>query len=162
MKPAALEALLFVYGEPLSMEKAAKIAGCSVKDVVQAAAALEKELQTEERGLGLIIHQEQLQLVTKAEYSQLVEKVIKEEYGSDLSPALLETLAIIAYNGPISKAKIEHIRGVNSTFTIRRLLIRGLIEKTKEGYSASVNLLRHLGLKDIQQLPDYDKYNNLL
>ena len=78
-------------------------------------------------------------------------------------------MSIIAYSGPISRADIEYIRGVNSSFTIRNLLLRGLIERTVDPkranayiYSASFDLIKRLGLSGISELPDYEKYRQMV
>jgi segregation and condensation protein B len=81
-----------------------------------------------------------------------------------LSDAALETLAVIAYRQPVSKAEIENIRGVNSQYTIRHLLIRGLIEKIGsqtdkrvQHYKTTLEFMQHLGLKDVNELPDFEE-----
>jgi segregation and condensation protein B len=78
-------------------------------------------------------------------------------------------LSIISYAGPITRADIEYIRGVNSSFTVRSLLMRGLIEREVDPkranayiYSASFDLLRHLGLSNNEDLPEYQKYKDLV
>ena len=82
-----------------------------------------------------------------------------------MTSAALETISIIAYAGPISRADIEYIRGVNSSFTIRNLLLRGLVERTIDPkrsnayvYTASFDLIKRLGLSKVEELPDYAKY----
>jgi segregation and condensation protein B len=92
----------------------------------------------------------------------LIEKIIKEERERDLGRAGIETLAIIAYKGPVSKKEIEYIRGVNSQFALRNLLLRGLVERKASSwdervivYSITADALRHLGLGSITELPEY-------
>ena len=101
--------------------------------------------------------------------SKLLEEITKQEFTEALTPASLETLSIVMYSGPISRADIEYIRGVNSSFTLRALLMRGLAEREtdpKRGnaylYKASFELLRHLGLSKNEDLPDYPKYKDLV
>jgi len=164
-----LEALLFIYGEPIEVKKLAKISGLKESEVKDGLASLEKELAREERGLSLIQDKGRFQLVTKPEFSKLLEDITKQEFSEELTPAALETMSIVSYAGPITRADIEYIRGVNSSFTLRALLMRGLVEReadTKRSnayvYSASFELLRHLGLLKKEDLPDYQKYNNLV
>lgn len=157
---AQLEALLFVCGEPIAIGKIAKITGEKEEVIKSAADGLRQKLIANDSGLTLIIDGRQLQLVTRPELAPLVEKLVKEEFNEELTPAVLETLAVIAYRGPISRLTIEHLRGVNSALTIRRLLIRGLIAKENDLYRASFDFLKQLGITDTGQLPEYDKYKN--
>ena len=164
----ALEAILFVYGEPMKIRKAAELLGVSEEEVESAAQAL-KEKNEVSGGLLLIVSESGLQLATKPEFSELVQKIAKEEMDSELSPASLETLAIIAYLGPVSRAEIEFIRGVNSSFILRNLSIRGLIERKSDPrrpstftYQSSLDFLKHIGLDTPEKLPEYEKYRGLL
>lgn len=164
----ALEAILFVYGEPMKIRKAAELLGVSEEEVESAAQAL-KEKNEASGGILLIVSESGLQLATKPEFSELVQKIAKEEMDSELSPASLETLAIIAYLGPASRAEIEFIRGVNSSFILRNLSIRGLIERKSDPrrpstftYQSSLDFLKHIGLDTPEKLPEYEKYRGLL
>jgi len=163
-----LEALLFLYGEPMSYKKIAKTLGISESEVEAAINAFSSELATEHRGLLLVIDQSKVQLVTKPEFGKLLEDIIKEEVNETLTSAALETLAIIAYSGPISRAEIEYIRGVNSTFMLRNLLIRGLVERQPDPkrsnvylYRASLELLKFIGISKTEDLPEYQKFNEI-
>jgi segregation and condensation protein B len=88
----------------------------------------------------------------------------KEELTRDLGKAGLETLSIILYQGPISRANIDYIRGVNSQFIVRNLLIRGLIDRVENPkdarsyiYKTTIDLLSHLGISKIEELPEYEQ-----
>ncbi len=164
-----LEALLFIYGEPIEVKKLAKIIGEKEADVRAGLVELETGLAHDERGIMLVQDKDNVQLVTKPEFSKLLEEITKQEFTEALTPAALETLSIIAYAGPITRADIEYIRGVNSSFTIRALLMRGLIERETDPkranaymYSTSFELLRHLGLSKNDDLPEYKKYKDLV
>ncbi len=164
-----LEALLFIYGEPLEPKKLAKILGVKESEVSAGLDLLKNELGRDERGLVLMEDKEKIQLVTKPEFSKLLEDITKQEFTESLTPAALETLSIIAYAGPISRADIEYIRGVNSSFIVRALLMRGLVDRSVDPkrsntylYSTSFELLRHLGLTKNSDLPDYSKYKELV
>lgn len=164
-----LEALLFIYGEPMETKKLAKILGVKEAEIISGISALETELQREERGLSLVQDKGTVQMVTKPEFAKLLEDITKQEFTESLTPAGLETLSIIAYAGPISRADIEYIRGVNSSFIVRTLLMRGLVERGVDPkrsntylYSTSFELLRHLGLSKNSDLPDYSKYKELV
>ncbi len=166
---ARLEALFFIYGEPMDFKKIAKTLQATEEEIKAAANALGEELRNENRGLFLIRDGEKIQLTTKPDFANLLEAVIKEELHENLTPAALETLSIVAYAGPLSRAELEYIRGVNSSFTLRNLLIRGLVERApdpKRGnvflYSPSLDFLRHVGISEASNLPEYEKFKTLI
>ena len=165
---AAAEAILFAYGEPLTVKKISKILNLEEEKVKAVLSDLDEKLKDDNRGLKLIFSGEKVQLTTKPEFSPLLENFAKEEFKEELTPAGLETLSIIAYFGPVSKIKIDYFRGVNSAFILRNLLMRGLIDrsdKSKEegyAYSLSFDALKHLGISKIEELPEYEKYKNNL
>ncbi|MEK7192271.1 MAG: SMC-Scp complex subunit ScpB [Patescibacteria group bacterium] len=166
---AQLEALLFIYGEPLNFKKIAEILECKEADAKDAAANLAEELRKENRGLFLISDKEKIQLSTKPEFGKLLEDVVKAEMAENLTPAALETLAIIAYAGPVSRAEIDYIRGVNSSFILRNLSIRGLTERSLDPkranafvYAPSMELLKYLGIARSEDLPEFNKFNELV
>ena len=147
----------------------AKIFGVKEEEISSGLALLEEELKREERGLTLIQDKGRIQLVTKPDFSKLLEDITKEEFTEDLTPAGLETLSIVAYAGPISRADLEFIRGVNSSFTLRSLLMRGLVERAADPkranafvYTTSFDLLKRLGLSKNSELPEYPKYADLV
>lgn len=164
-----IEALLFIYGEPMDFKKIAKTLKAGEAEVKEAAKALSEQLQSESRGLFLIEDKGAIQLTTKPDFAGLLESVIKEELHDALTPAALETLAIVTYAGPLSRAEIEYIRGVNSSFTLRNLLIRGLIERAPDPkranaflYTASMDLIKHLGIANVESLPEYSRFRELI
>jgi len=125
-----------------------------------------KELNSHLEGRGVVIveHDDEFSMTTAPELSPLIEKIIKEERERDLGRAGIETLTVIAYKGPVSKKEIEYIRGVNSQYAIRNLLLRGLVEKKNSlndervvVYSITGETLRFLGLRNISELPEYDE-----
>ncbi len=164
-----LEALLYIYGEPMDYKKLAKTLQAGETEIHEAVKVLSERLKREDRGLALVEDKGRIQLTTKPDFSGLLESVIKEEVHESLTPAALETLAIVTYAGPISRAEIEYIRGVNSSFTLRNLLIRGLVERTQDSkranafvYTASMDLVRHLGIANVEVLPEYEKFRQLI
>ncbi len=166
---AKLEASLFLYGEPVKIEKLSKELGVKSEEVKEALNGISQRLKdAENRGLELIIHDDRVQLTTKADLAALTSKIVAEEMDTPLTPASLETLAIVAYLGPCSRALIEYIRGVNSTFILRSLMIRGLVERKPDPnrvnaflYQASFDFLRHIGITSPEELPDYERYRKL-
>ena len=157
-----IEAILFYLAEPVEINFLAKTLDVSKKEIVSAVEELKLEL--EKRGIRLVLHDDEVTLVTAPEFSDLIEKMIKEERQRDLGRSGIETLSIIAYKGPVSKKEIEYIRGVNCQWALRSLLLRGLVEKknslTDERvvvYSITGDTLRHLGLSRITELPEYEE-----
>ena len=157
-----LEAVLFYLAEPVDVSFLAKTLEVKKEEVIRAIVELEASL--EGRGIRLVHHNEQITLVTAPEYTETIEKIIKEERERDLGRAGIETLSIVAYKGPVSKKEIEYIRGVNSQFALRNLLLRGLVEKKGSEkdervilYSVTADALRHLGLSRISDLPEYEE-----
>jgi segregation and condensation protein B len=164
----AIEALLFVYGEPMELKKISKLLKIGEQETNNALDDLKKNLQAENRGLTLIFSDDKVQLVTKPDFAGLLENFIKEEFKENLTPASLETLSLIAYLGPLSRAQIDYYRGVNSGFILRNLLIRGLVERfpaPQKGsvylYRPSFDLLKYLGISNVRELPEYDKYREI-
>lgn len=165
---AALEALLFVHGDPLEVKKIASVLQADAQAVEQAIATLAGHLENNDRGLMLMRNESRVQLATKPAFSSLVEHLVKDEFEEKLTPAALETLSLIAYLGPISRSRVDYLRGVNSSYSVRNLLMRGLVEKTIDphtphiaAYRVSFDLLKHLGISSIEDLPDYQKYKSI-
>jgi segregation and condensation protein B len=159
---SAVESILFVSGEPVKNGKLMKILEIDKEMLERIIAALEEKYALASSGLMLLSKSEQLQLASKAENVEYVENLVKSELSGGLSPSAVEVLSIVAYRGPISKAEVEQIRGVNCSYTLRNLLMRGLIErgdnpKDSRGYvyTISFELLKKLGISDVKKLPDY-------
>lgn len=156
-----VEAILFFKGEPVSLSKLAQFCDSTEEKVIEAIEHL--KLRLENGGLTLIEHNGSYLLGTGTDSSPIIEKIIKDELHRDLGRAGIETLSIIMYLGPISRSELDSIRGVNSSFIIRNLLIRGLVERIENPnnkrsfqYQVTFDLLSHLGLKSIKELPDYE------
>lgn len=161
---ATIEAILFFHAEPLSLAYLAKVTNTSKEEVREAVSTLRERLTN--RGLVLIEIRGDIALGTSPEAADAISAIAKEELSRELSKAALETLSVILYQGPITKADIDWIRGVNSQFILRALLIRGLIER-EEGessgrrentYRATAVLLSHLGLSRQEDLPEFVTY----
>jgi segregation and condensation protein B len=160
-----IEAILFYVAEPVKVSFLAKTLEVKIDAVREALVSLTNSL--ENRGIKLLEHNEEVSLVTSPEFAPLIEKLIKEERERELGRAGIETLTIVAYKGPISKKEIEYIRGVNSQYAIRNLLLRGLIERGSgvDGrvvYTVTSDTIRFLGLTKITDLPEYSESNKAL
>ncbi len=159
--PQQLEAILFWKAEPISIKKLASFLSLSEDAVRTGLTELEQSLQG--RGITLVRTQDDVMLGTAKELSSLIQVITQENISTDLGKSGLETLSIILYRGPISRTDIDYIRGVNSQFIIRNLLVRGLIERVDNPkdsrsylYTSSLELLAHLGLSKVTDLPDYE------
>jgi segregation and condensation protein B len=157
-----IEAVLFWKAEPVAIKKLANLLEVSIEEIK--AGLLELEQSLKDRGITLVQTDEEVTLGTAKELSPLIEKLTKDELSRDLGKAGLETLSIVLYQGPISRADIDYIRGVNSQFILRALLIRGLVERVENPsdarsflYKPTLQLLSHMGISKIQDLPDYFK-----
>ncbi|MEN9622099.1 MAG: segregation and condensation protein segregation and condensation protein [Candidatus Parcubacteria bacterium] len=167
-RESQLEALLFWKGEPISKKKIEAYLACTAEELEVALTNLETILST--RGIRLMRIDDEVELRTAPETSDMIVKLTKEELIRDLGKAGLETLSIILYKAPIKRSEIDYIRGVNSSFIIRNLLIRGLIDRVteKEGagrgfaYKPTIDLLAHLGIAKIEDLPEYVKVKSEL
>lgn len=158
-----IEALLFVSGEPLSLKKMAKILKSAEKNIQDAILKLQQSNKEFGRGLNIINIDDAFQLTAISEASPYLTDFIKDNFNEELTPASLETLSIIAYRGPLTRFEIENIRGVNSSYILRQLSIRGLVAKEPSPknllayqYKISFEFLKHLGLNNISELPNYD------
>lgn len=163
-----IEGLLFIAGEPMALTELVRILEKGEEEVKESIKSLKEDYQQNQRGLTLVENENSYQLTTHPEVSEIIAKYIKEVLKEDLSPASLETLAIIAYKGPLNRMEIDNIRGVNSSFILRSLSIRGLVNRELDphrgnaySYRASFDLIRKLGLEKLEELPDYEKYKTL-
>jgi segregation and condensation protein B len=160
-----LEAILFWKGEPISRKKLGDILKVEESEINVALEKLKENLK--ERGMVLLEKDNDVALGTAPELSKLFEDLQKEELNKDLSKASLETLSIVLYKNGASRSEIDYIRGVNSSFTLRALSIRGLVEKITDPkdsrrfvYKPSFELLSYMGVKSVEELPDYAEVSN--
>lgn len=162
-----IEAILFYFGEAQSIKKLAGILTISAEEVEQGITELSQSLNG--RGVILIREGDTVMLATSKDSSQIIESLQKEELNKELSRATLETLSVILYKTDCTRADIDYIRGVNSSFILRNLLIRGLISKEthpddsrKYIYTPTIELMAFMGVEQISQLPEYEAYHDML
>ncbi|QNO16218.1 SMC-Scp complex subunit ScpB [Alkalicella caledoniensis] len=158
---ACIEALLFSSGEPLALAQIAEVLDTTPLLISKVLEELKSE--KEEKG-GLLIREVAggIQLCTKPQYHKFIQKLFGFERYNNLTPATVETLAIVAYKQPITRAEIEDIRGVKVEKAIATLQNRGLVEEVgrKEGtgrpilYGTTQEFLNQFGLKDLKELPN--------
>src|SRR5215211_3493842 len=158
-----LEALLFVAAEPVTTAQLA--AALDISGSVVERALNELEAQLSSRGLRLQRHTGRVQLTTAPQLADLIERFLGLEATTHLSRAALETLAIIAYQQPVTRPQIDSIRGVNSDSMMKSLLHKGLILESGRAdgpgrpilYSTTPEFLQHFGLNSILEMPPLAK-----
>ena len=161
-KKYILENLLFVSGHPVGLKKISEIMEIPENEALEIASVLNGEYESQDRGLRLVFFENKFQLVSSPGSLEAIEKMVKSDFEEELSPASLETLAIIAYRGPLGRIAIENLRGVNCSFILQNLAIRGLIERKNNPldgrsyiYNVSFDFLKHMGMSRIEDLPNY-------
>jgi segregation and condensation protein B len=154
-----VEALLFVAGGPATSVQLASALGVTPREVDQALQHLDRA--SRQRGIRLQWHHGSVQLTTASEFAQDVERFLNLEGTTRLTRASLEVLAIVAYEQPVTRPKIDSVRGVNSETSLQTLLRHGLIEEVgrAEGagrpilYATTPDFLQHFGLTRLSELP---------
>ncbi|MEI6043765.1 MAG: SMC-Scp complex subunit ScpB [Chloroflexota bacterium] len=158
---AALEALLFVTAEPVSLTDLQRVLGVEVDWLKELITTLNSDYTEQGRGLRIYSQSEHCQLVTAPEVASYVEKFLGLQSGSKLSAAALETLTVIAYRQPLTRQGVEAIRGVDSSGVINTLQARGLIEEVGRQesvghpvlFGTTFEFLHQFGLASLKELP---------
>ena len=160
---AVIEGLLFVVGDDgLDLVEISKILEISKDETKELIKELQNDYQSSDRGIRIDFLGDKLKLTTKKEHNIYYQKLLTTEDNNTLSQAALETLAIIAYNQPITRVKVDELRGISNNHIIRKLVAKGLI---KEGgrsnmpgrpilYETTSEFLDYFGLSSIDELPD--------
>ena len=161
---AQIEALLFYKAEPIKKAVLLKTLGVKEGELGSALEALKERLQG--GATALLVTEEEVSLVVAPEFDELIDSTRKEEMKRGIGKAGAETLAIVMYRGPITRMEIDRVRGVNSSYILRNLEIRGLVErrmgKRQNEFVITTELLRHLGIREKTEMPDYAKVLNAL
>lgn len=160
-----LEAILFAAGEPLEIERLAAAAQCDEDEVEAAATALSDRFAFERRGIRIVRLDRAYQMCSSGEMAEYVTKALETRKPPKLSASQLETLTIVAYYQPATKAYIEQIRGVDSSYSVGALLNKHLIEESGRLnvpgrpilYRTTPDFLRTFGLESLEDLPEIEK-----
>lgn len=162
-----IEGLLFYKGEDVSVKKLAELLAVTESEIEESLKKLEQNLVG--RGLVLVRKEDRVVLGITGELSPLIESIRKDEIAKELSKAALETLSIVLYKNGVSRSEIDYIRGVNSSFILRNLLVRGLVEKVVDSkdsrrilYRPTFDTLSYMNITSIEQLPNYEQVVNSL
>ena len=165
---AVVEGLLFLSGdEGLTIKEISEIIEKDEEEIKDIIKELYNDYNSIERGIQIEYLAEHFKLTTKVEHKEYYKKLVEDKEENTLSQSSLEVLAIIAYNGPITRIDIDNIRGVNSSYIIRKLLLKGLIEENGRSdipgkpklYKVSNNFLDYFGLGNINELPKFELEN---
>ncbi len=165
----ALEALLLTAEDNITVNDIKKATNFKKKDIKKALQAIKNDCEAKDRGIKLAKFGSGYKLQNKKEYSSFIECLHKPELNKKLSQAALETLAIIAYKQPVTRAEIESIRGVNvekALKTLRkRMLIKEVGRKETIGnpivYGTTESFLEYMGLESLNELPKPEKFHSL-
>ncbi len=163
---AIIECLLFVSREPITLKTMAQILELPEKEVRTLVEELITEYNNEPRGINIQFVAHGYEMYTRPEFAPYIEKLYKPQHSYGLSKAALETLAIVAYKQPVTRAEIEAIRGVRIDSTIGTLVEKNLVQEVgrKEGpgrpvlFGTTQSFLRYFGLKDLSELPDPEEF----
>lgn len=158
---SAIEAVLFAAGEPVPMARLSLVLGASEEDVRLAAQELADLLKNEQRGLRVLQLDDKLQMCSAPEYASVIIKALEQRKPPMLSQPALETLAIVAYFQPVTRAYIDQVRGVDSSYTVGMLCERGLIEVggrldvpgRPSLFRTTDQFLRTMGIQKLEDLP---------
>ena len=160
---AVIEGLLFVVGDDgLDLDEISKILEISKDETKELIKELQNDYQSSDRGIRIDFLGDKLKLTTKKEHNMYYQKLLTTEDNNNLSQAALETLAIIAYNQPITRIKVDELRGISNSHIIRKLVAKGLIKESGRSnmpgrpilYETTSEFLDYFGLSSIDELPD--------
>lgn len=171
MKKAVLEGLLFVVGdEGITLKNICEILDVNMEEAKELLKSLREEYESSERGIRISFLGDSFKLTTKKEHKDYYQKLITTRGTNSLSQAALETLAIIAYNQPITRAEVDEARGISSINMIRKLVAKDLVKvagkSTLPGkpnlYKTTSEFLDYFGLATISDLPELDMSVNVV
>lgn len=160
-----IESLLFVATHPLGVKKLSELADAEPAKTEEALEELRESYKQAEGGIIIIKNGKEYQMATSPDCAKLVEEYVRKEETGELTRPQLETLTVILYRGPIGKAELDQIRGVNSALILRNLMIRGLVEAQTDkkteivSYAVTMDFLKFLGISSVADLPDYERLN---
>lgn len=158
-----MQTLLLLSHKPVRFRELMNVLNADIKQVKDYVNTLREQFNTKDSGWWVVENNDAAQLVTNPAMADFIESYLEVEQMSELTQPALEALTIISYNGPIGKSTLDRIRGVNCALILRNLMIKGLIEEVNEQgekkYQVTMDFIKHLGLTDISELPDYIKFN---
>ncbi len=158
-----IQTLLLLSHKPVKFKELATVLSEEVDDVKKYITSLREQFNTPDSGWWVVETNDAVQLVTNPSQADFIESYLEVEQLSELTRPALEALTIISYSGPIAKSTLDRIRGINCALILRNLMIKGLIEEINDNgekkYQVTMDFLKHLGLSDIAELPEYAKFH---
>lgn len=161
---AAIEAILYAAGHPVEYSKLSEVLGLSTKDVKNMVEAMSREYNSEKsrRGVLLLTFPDSCQFATKEEFLPYIREALGIKRGGNLSASTMEALAVVAYNQPVTRAYVDAVRGVDSSYAMTSLIDKGLIESLSRLdapgrpmlYTTTEKFLRVFGLSSLDDLPE--------
>ena len=156
-----VEAVLFASGEPVDAQRLCEVTGLVGDELEQVMSALDEKYAKADSGIELLRLENSYQLATKQEFAASVKSALEIKKNSQLSPAALETLTVIAYNQPVTKGFVENVRGVDSSGVVNSLVEKGLLVEAGRldlpgrpiAYRTTDNFLRAFRLSSLKDLP---------
>ena len=160
---SAIEAILYAAGYPVKYTKLSEVLGLEVKDVKTMVEHMAIQYNKEDsiRGINLLMFEETCQFCTKEQYAPYIREALGIRRGGNLSASSLEVLAVVAYNQPVTRAYVDTVRGVDSSYAMNSLIDKGLIEASGRLdapgrpmiYSTTEKILRVFGINSLEELP---------
>lgn len=158
---AVIEAVLFAHGDPITLDKLSEATEIDLEELPKLIDQLERGYNVRESGLRILRLNDGYQLATRQEYGEAVKKALETKRQAPLSQAAMESLSIIAYNQPVTKAFVEQVRGIDSGSVVNTLVERGLLEEAERlelpgrpiAYRTTDTFLRCFGLSSLAELP---------
>ena len=165
---SAIEAILFAVGESVPVARLSLVLDTDEHEILRIAAELAQHYEAEGRGMRILRLEDKLQMCSAPEYAPFITKTLEQRKPPMLSPPALETLAIVAYFQPVTRAYIEKVRGVDSSYTVSVLAERGLIEACGRLdapgrptlFRTTDVFLRTMGISELGHLPELPDMNN--
>lgn len=161
---AAIEAILYAAGHPVEYSKLSEVLGLSPKDIKNMVEAMSREYNSEKssRGVLLLTYPNSCQFATKEEFLPYIREALGIKRGGNLSASTMEALAVVAYNQPVTRAYVDAVRGVDSSYAMTSLIDKGLIESLSRLdapgrpmlYTTTEKFLRVFGLSSLEDLPE--------
>ena len=164
-----VEAVLFAAGHPVTYEKLSKLFDITPKKTKEFVCELAKEYNDQDRAIIMLAMDDCAQLCTRQEYMPQIKEALDIRRGGNLSNSSIETLAIIAYNQPVTRTYVDTVRGVDSTYAVNNLLDKGLIEPKGRVdapgrpmlYGTTPDFLRVFGINSVSELPDVSEIGHV-
>lgn len=164
----AIEAILFATGEPISLNIIAQAIETSSAEAKKLLTELQSEYDAQSRGIRIMQMDNKFQMVSRNEYFDYIKKILHSSNTALLSQAALETLSIVAYKQPVTRAEIEYIRGVQSSSSLDLLVDRGFVKISGKldapgkplGYETTEEFLKLMNISSIDEMPDFEEFNS--